>query len=260
MVFMYKRTKGIVLKNTIFGEADLIVTHLTRDFGVLQTFAKSPRKVKSRFGSSLEPLSYSTISFFGKEDANLPRLTQSDIILPFHSLRADFNCFVGISELLELCLSFLPAGEAQVDVFDLLLATLLQLQSNCNHGLCCLYYKIRFLEIAGYSPRLDVCGRCGRTASGKGHRNFYISQGSILCYRCVEIGNASVSLSDSAIKVYKSLAAWHAMALSRIRPPEDLLKELTHVINSHINYILVRPLKSYSSRLLNGAEKKHRAH
>jgi DNA repair protein RecO (recombination protein O) len=47
---MLHRTEGIVLKTTPFGEADLIVTYLTRDCGILKTFAKSPRKIKSRFG------------------------------------------------------------------------------------------------------------------------------------------------------------------------------------------------------------------
>ncbi len=54
---MLKRTEGIVLRTIPFGEADLIVTYLTPDFGIIKLFAKSPRKTKSRFGSSLEPLS-----------------------------------------------------------------------------------------------------------------------------------------------------------------------------------------------------------
>ena len=58
---MLQRTEGIVLKTNPFGEADLIVTYLTRDYGILKTFAKSPRKIKSRFGSSLEPLTYSIV-------------------------------------------------------------------------------------------------------------------------------------------------------------------------------------------------------
>ena len=50
---MLHRTEGIVLKNFPYGEADLFVTYLTPDMGIIKTFAKSPRKTKSRFGSSL---------------------------------------------------------------------------------------------------------------------------------------------------------------------------------------------------------------
>ena len=48
---MLRRTEGIVLRTFPFGEADLIVTFLTADFGLIKVFAKSPRKIKSRFGS-----------------------------------------------------------------------------------------------------------------------------------------------------------------------------------------------------------------
>ena len=109
---MLKRTEGIVLKTIPFGEADLIVTYLTYDFGLIKAFAKSPRKIKSRFGSSLEPLTYSKISFWGKEDANLPRLTQSDIILPFKSIRERLDCFLKASEIIELTVNTLPEHEA----------------------------------------------------------------------------------------------------------------------------------------------------
>ncbi|MCC6346001.1 MAG: DNA repair protein RecO, partial [Nitrospirales bacterium] len=121
---MLKRAKGIVLRSTVFGEADLIVTYLTPEYGLLKAFAKSPRKVKSRFGSSLEPLTYSLISFLGKEESTLPRLTQADIIRPFQTLREDFRKFLALSELLELNLSFLAERDPHPDIFMLLLTTL----------------------------------------------------------------------------------------------------------------------------------------
>src|SRR5271157_3672479 len=127
---MLKRTYGIVLKSSVFGEADLIVTYLTPHYGLLKAFAKSPRKVKSRFGSSLEPLTYARISFFGKEEASLPRLTQSDIIRPFHSLRGDFNRLLNVSEILELCLNFLPEREPAPEIFKLLLHMMTTLESH----------------------------------------------------------------------------------------------------------------------------------
>ena len=107
---MLRRTEGIVLRTVPFGEADLIVTFLTPDYGSMKVFAKSPRKIRSRFGSSLEPLTCSVISFWGKEDAPLPRLTQSDILHSFQTLREEFSSFLKLSEILELILSFLPKG------------------------------------------------------------------------------------------------------------------------------------------------------
>jgi DNA repair protein RecO (recombination protein O) len=240
---MLKRTEGIVLKSSPFGEADLIVTYLTRDYGLLKVFAKSPRKIKSRFGSSLEPLTYSRISFIGKEDANLPRLTQSDIIEAFHPLRDDLKCFLCVSEILVLSLRFLPEKEPNLKAFKLLLDTLRKLESDCSNKLYYLYYKIRLLEITGYSPRLDACGRCG--ANGNGHHHFYVSHGSIMCEKCIGDREGSIRMTDGTFKFYKSILKWSLLNINRVKAPEFFLSEINNIINSHIAYILGLP-KSFT--------------
>jgi DNA repair protein RecO (recombination protein O) len=254
---MLERTEGIVLKNFSIGEADLIVTYLTRDSGVLRVFAKSPRKVKSRFGSSLEPLTYSRISFIGKEDANLPRLTQSDILRPFHKLREDYLRFIDISDMLELNIKFLPARERHTKFFNLLLGTLFKLESDSANLLYTLYYRIKFLEIAGYLPALDVCGRCGvlirhgetekrrnGEISSPIHRftdspihNFYISHGAIICEKCSTDLNGFIRVSTAALKFYMSLVKWQLSNISRINAPDYLLSEIGNVVNSHIKWL-----------------------
>lgn len=245
---MLKRTEGIVLKTSIFGEADLIVTYLTPDNGLIKAFARSPRKIKSRFGSSLEPLTYSTISLLGKEESSLPRLTQSDIIKPFYSLREDMDCLLNISELLEMNLKFLPERYPNPEIFRLLLKMLLKIENNRGNELYYLYYKMRFLEIAGYSPRLDACGRCGKAPA---QRNFYICHGSIMCHKCIGGGEDSIRISDSALKFYRSLVKWKPVVIDRIVPPARLMSEISGVINSHVKYVIGLP-KSSSSAAFKG--------
>ena len=84
-----KKNQCYCFKNIPLGEADLIVTHLTYDFRSYKYICQKPQKNKEQIRSSLEPLTCSKISFWGKEDTRLPRLTQSDIILSFQALRED---------------------------------------------------------------------------------------------------------------------------------------------------------------------------
>lgn len=241
---MLKRTKGIVLRSTVFGEADLIVTYLTPEYGLLKVFAKSPRKVKSRFGSSLEPLTYSRISFLGKEESALPRLTQSDIIRPFQALREDFRTFLSLSEILELNLSFLAERDPHPEIFMLLLTTLSKIEGTGGNALLYLYYKIKFLQMAGYSPKLDVCGTCGDamlqndSAVADRRHAFCLPHGAVVCSRCKREGDASMSLSGGALRFYRSLLQWNSAVVDRISAPESLLSEVGDVIDSHIRYAL----------------------
>jgi DNA repair protein RecO (recombination protein O) len=240
---MLKRTEAIVLRTVVFGEADLIVTYITRDYGLLKAFAKSPRKTKSRFGSSLEPLTYSKIALLGKEDASLPRLTQSDIVRPFHALREDFKCFLNLSEIIELSLRFLQERAHDADVFNLFLGILSLVETGKRSDVYMLYYKIRFLSIMGYEPHLNACCKCGRKLEYRGlNKNakwdFYASHGALVCVSCLPDPVGAKKISDGALKFYRSLIGWPMPHVGRIQPPLYLTEELNAVIDAHISYIL----------------------
>jgi DNA repair protein RecO (recombination protein O) len=229
---MLQRTEGIVLKNSPFGEADLIVTYLTRDWGIVRTFAKSPRKVKSRFGSSLEPLTWSRISFWGKEDAALPRLTQADILHPFDSLRSTLQCFLRVTELVELTLNFIPERDASRKAYSLFINTLRAMENGSDTPLLSLYYKVKLLEASGYLPRLNYCGRCGKKSE-----SFYLSHGAVLCEDCSRDSGTSYGLSPGVVRFYSNLLEWDFTKIGRIKPSEALLSGLSRIIDEHVRYI-----------------------
>jgi DNA repair protein RecO (recombination protein O) len=246
---MLRRTEGIVLRTVLFGEADLIVTYLTPDAGLLKVFAKSPRKIKSRFGSSLEPLTHAKISFWGKEDSQLPRLTQSDIMHPFQSLRDDLNCFLKVSEIIEITLCFIPERDINRRVYSLLLDTLHTIgtvaeaphakTAAASNSLIISSYKVKFLNLVGFAPKLDACGRCGKNGY-----NFYLSQGAVLCETCADNAGAPIKLSAALARFYHDLLTWDTAKIQRIKPAEKILTELFTLINTHIKYVLSKSLKT----------------
>lgn len=239
---MLHRTEGIVLKTIPFAEADLIVTTLTLDYGLIRVFAKSPRKTGSRFGSSLEPFTYSRISFWGKENKDLPRLTQSDIIKNFQCLREELECFLGLLKIIDLTLRVAPEREALPDLFYLLLNTLIEIEryrTNRNGtsqktylDTITIFYNIHLLDLAGFGPRFNGCARCNREGF-----NFYISHGSVLCEDCASTSE-HIRLTQQVIKVYETLRRWDISKLERIRLTEPIIRQLSNIINAHINSVI----------------------
>lgn len=236
---MLQRTEGIVLKTSTFGEADLIVTWLTSDHGIVKTFAKSPRKTKSRFGSSLEPLTNAKIAFWGKEDASLPRLTQADILHSFEALRSRFKCFLKVSEIFELTLNFMPEREAAGRTYALIMLLLHTAESDCDSLLLFICGKLRLLDVVGFLPALNGCGRCGRA----GH-DFYLSHGTVLCGKCSADHETSFRLSPAVIGLYTSLLEWEFSKIGRIKPSDSLVNELTRLTDEHIRFTIERNLKT----------------
>lgn len=236
---MLLRTEGIVLRTAEYGEADLIVTHLTPAYGILKTFAKSPRKTKSRFGSSLEPLTHAVISFWGKEESSLPRLTQSDIIHPFSGLRASFRCFLKLSELLEMTLSVLPEREPSRTVFRLLLGTMRTMEQDCDGAMAMLCYKVKLLDAAGFLPGMKKCGRCGSSGT-----EFHFGHGTVLCTACSEGRGHSTTISPGSVNLFRNLVEWDLEKLGRIRPSEGQIEELTAMLAEHLRYVTDRSLQA----------------
>lgn len=241
---MLQRTEGIVLRTNVFGEADLIVTYLTTDQGIVRAFAKSPRKTKSRFGSSLEPLTCSRIALWGKEDASLPRLTQSDIVHSFDSIRSSLQCFLRASEIVELVLHLLPERDSTRNAYALMMTVLRSFEKECVNQLLLLYYKIRLLQISGYLPKIDGCGRCGGAGA-----SFYLSHGTVLCERCSAGKGGAFLLSQGAISLFTNLLGWNSSMIGRIRPSERQMNELSRLIDEHVRQVTERDLRTKAFRV-----------
>jgi len=242
---MQTRTEGIVLKSMDYGEADLILTYLTPDMGIRKAFAKSARKIKSRFGGSLEPLTHSRIGLMGKEDSSMPRLTQSDIIRPFQELREDYTCFMRLCSMVELTCGLLQEGVENRPAFEFLLTMMGRMASGCSH-LDALVYRVRFLKLKGYAPRLGRCSRCG-----EGGAWFYPTQGSVVCDRCAVIPNVvlpqdrklRLPVSQGAARLYEAIAGWELDKTVRLKASQPILDEIALILQAHSDHLLSKPLR-----------------
>ena len=65
------RDDGIVLRTQKLGEADRIITILTRDNGRVRLVAKGVRRTTSKFGARLEPFAHVDFQVFSKHNRAL---------------------------------------------------------------------------------------------------------------------------------------------------------------------------------------------
>jgi len=247
---MLTRTEGIVLKTQKYGEADLIVTYLTSDKGIIKAFAKSPRKTGSRFGSSLESLTHARISVWGKEQASLPKITQSDIINSFHRIRENYQDFVSISKLVEILISLTPGGIPNKRLFSFFLNILHTVMSSEQESRDALHLipRIRLLAAIGYAPRLKGCGKCGDRSL-----NFYPDSGTTLCGKCAGTpageGKPFMRINDNTIRFYAHSIEWPVHISNRLKPRREILTELSTLLDRHLTYLLSRKLLSSEFRV-----------
>src|SRR3989449_6439708 len=162
------KTPAIVLKSRKWGDADRIVTFFTLKHGKVRGVARGARRMKSRFGGTLEPFVYCDLVLYEKPGDSLYRVSQTDVREAFHPLRSSLETIAGAARLANLAGAVTADGDAVPRVFHALLEGFRAIQGSEDPGLTAALYELEVLRFAGYLPHLDRCNVCQGRASGGG--------------------------------------------------------------------------------------------
>ncbi len=156
------RDDGIVLRTQKLGEADRIVTVLTRRNGRIRAVGKGVRRTKSRFGARLEPFTHVDLLLY--TGRSLDVITQAETVRAYgEPLAADYPRYTSGMAMLETAERFTPQEkEAALRQFLLLVGGLRALGAGEHDPRLVLdAFLLRSLAVAGYAPALEECAVCG---------------------------------------------------------------------------------------------------
>ena len=176
------RDTGIVLRTQKLGEADRIITLLTRRHGRIRAVAKGVRRTSSRFGARLEPFSHVDLQCV--HGRTLDIATQVVTIDPFGGkLSRDYARWTAGTAMLEAAERFTEnEHDPALAQYQLLVGGLRALAETDRDPVMVLdAFLIRSLSIAGYAPSFSDCAICGATGP---HRFFTIPGGGATCADC----------------------------------------------------------------------------
>lgn len=193
------RDEAVVLRTHKLGEADRIVTLLSRYHGQVRAVAKGVRRTASKFGSRLEPFMVIDGQFY--EGKSLDIVNQAETIGAYGgSIIDDYSSFTAANAMVEAA-ERLTAAESAPQQYLLLVGALRSLANREQDSSLILdSYLLRALAIAGWAPSFDDCSRCG--AAGP-HTAFVMQVGSVVCSECKPIG--AVSLTEESTRLLGSL-------------------------------------------------------
>ncbi|HVB85513.1 MAG TPA: DNA repair protein RecO [Candidatus Dormibacteraeota bacterium] len=192
-------SEAIILQSYSLGEADRLVSFLSRAQGRVRGVAAGSRKPKSRFGATLERLSYVRIWYFEKENRELVRIRQCEIIESFLDAFRDYASSVALAILSEVTEAVLPDHEASDANFRLLLVVTQTIKRTGNADLPLAYFALWTVKLGGWLPALDRCGFCGSPlAEGA---SAYIARGAsaVACGKCRRAGMRPISPAALAL-------------------------------------------------------------
>ena len=182
------RDQGIVLRTHKLGEADRIITVLTRSLGKVRTVGKGVRRTKSRFGARLEPAMMVDLQCY--EGRSLDTVTQAETLASWGDVLArDYTTYTAAAAMLETADRLTEEREPNVQQYLLLQGALRSMAEGLHDpGLVLDAYLLRALAVAGWAPSFSDCAKCG--APGP-HRGFHVVAGGAVCPACRPPGSAA---------------------------------------------------------------------
>jgi DNA repair protein RecO (recombination protein O) len=180
-------TEALILRTYNLAEADKIVVCLTKAAGLVRGVAKGCRKLKNRFGASLEPFTLVSLTYYERENQELVSFSQTEILKSKFNLSADPAIVTGLAYLGDLLIEFSPPHQANDLLFRMATACFDAVGQDADDLQSILrYFEVWILKIEGFMPDLKVCGECHRPF--KTEESLYISA-SDMQLRCRDCSN-----------------------------------------------------------------------
>jgi DNA repair protein RecO (recombination protein O) len=236
-----RESEAIILQHYALGEADWLVSFLTRTMGRVRGVAAGARRPRSRFGSTLERLSHVRIWFFERENRELVRVSQCEMIESFLDAFRDYSSGIALGIFSEVTEAVLPAHEASDANFRLLLLAAQTVKRTLQPELPLAYFALWTVKLGGWLPSLDRCGRCGRVLEEDAAAYFSLGGSVARCAKCR--APSMRMLSPGALGLAQRMLAERLDRMNGNRTPR-FARELTNAMLDVIEHQIDRKLKS----------------
>ena len=181
-------------------DADRIAVLLTRDFGVVRLVAKGAKRLRSRFGSGLEPWTSVRAEYFRKENQELGSLNRADVVESSFSFAANPEFLTRFSYLTDVLLALLPPEDPNEKIFRMVKAAINSSAIEMgNLAAIGLYFEIWLLRLSGFLPDWSRCASCSGQLDGEQTARLTADL-HLLCEKCQRTFNAeTVSAADRSV-------------------------------------------------------------
>lgn len=235
----FLRTEGIVVREVSTGEADKIITLLTKGQGRVSALVKGGRRPRSRLSAASQVLCYGDWVLYRGRD--LYSVNSCDVIEPFYEIRNDVVKLTYAAHFTDILMELIQENQPSPGLLKLLLNSLHMLaKTEKNPDLITCIFELRATSIAGYAPHVQSCMNCG--AAPEKTYSFSFRECGFLCDRtdCVERDGSAVLLSSGASRAIQHIVYAPMKELFGFGLSQEVLQELARVTGRYLRERLER--------------------
>jgi DNA repair protein RecO (recombination protein O) len=242
------RDEAVVLRVHKLGEADRIVTLLTKRHGRVRAVGKGVRRTSSRFGARLEPGSHIDVQLYSRlpeGQASADGRRGLDVVQQTESLGAfgaqlatDYGRWTSASAICETAERLTEEGEPALRLYWLVVGALRALvEREHDASLVLDAFLVRAMANAGWEPALRECAICSTPGP---HAAFNVAAGGSVCPTCRPGGSARPQAATIELMIALLGGDWSAADLSA----DDARREASGLVAAHLQWHLERGLRS----------------
>jgi DNA repair protein RecO (recombination protein O) len=226
------RTHAIVLRTRKVRESSKIVVFFTNKCGKISAIAKGAFRPKSKFGSSLELFTRSSIIFYKKENRELHTLSHSETLESYQGIKDDVFKLAYASVAGEMVERLLPTEEPNEALFGLLASVLaeISLAERSQLEVILSSYELKTLYLVGYGPELAQCVRCGKAVEEDAW--FGLLSGGILCSDCRNKDLNALSISADALSLLRDCRRESIRKVRTTYSSDHVSREAADILNA----------------------------
>ena len=234
------KSAAIVIGSFPLGESDQVVTFFSREYGKVRGVAKASRRMRSRFGGSLQLFTLGQLVFFDTGRSDLVRIDHFDVVEPFARIREDLDRLGQASWIVE-CVARLTADrDPHAALYGLLARSMRAVAATVSPVRVAVCFGARCLDALGHRPRLDQCVACGRPYP---FARPVLDEGGVVCERCAVAIAGTTPVSPAAVAALARLrtARWEEALGQTLGRTES---ELKTALEAHMTRLIGQPTRT----------------
>ena len=182
---MELRVKGLIVRETLLGETDKLLSVLTSEYGRIPEMAKGARSIRSRYMTSTQLMCYSELTIYKRGDRFW--LREALPVETFYAIRLELDLYALVQYMFDVCCEVCPERhpDGAEDMLRLMLNTLYAVMtSKKTPQLIKAAFELKAAILSGFAPDLAQCADCGSPISENAETTLDLVGGTLRCRQC----------------------------------------------------------------------------
>lgn len=242
------KTKGLILKQSDFGEANRILTIFTKEFGIIKAVAYGAKSIRNKNSASTQVMTYADFVLL-KTNKDMMSIQSAEIIDSFFGVKEDITKLSLCVYFADLIYSLLNMHSPDDEMLALFLNSLYALSyKDVENEKMRAVFEMKAMSGGGYMPNMSGCVKCGDTEN---IGCFAPHNGGIVCKNCSKAGDIPINAEVYHTLLY--IISSDVKKMLSFTASKEVLKQVSEISERYVDAFSDNKFKSleYYKQMLN---------